>query len=74
MHPRYVLRIFIEFYIFNTRHCANYKYGRKKLHRSFLSSLVPRFQYVQILPYENEYCMQFHFNANQSHFHKGKFS
>ena len=24
--------------------------------------------------YENEFCMQFHFHANQSHFHKNVFA
>ena len=26
------------------------------------------------LSYENEFCMQFHFHANQSHFHKNGFA
>ena len=26
------------------------------------------------LSYENEFCMQFHFRANQSHFHKNGFA
>ena len=26
------------------------------------------------LSYENEFCMQFHFHANQSHFHKNSFA
>ena len=26
------------------------------------------------LSYENEFCMQFHFYANQSHFHKNDFA
>ena len=26
------------------------------------------------LSYENEFCMQFHFHANQSHFHKNDFA
>ena len=26
------------------------------------------------LSYENEFCMQFHFHANQSHFHKNGFT
>ena len=35
-------------------------------------SLVPLFQ-DENLSYENEFCMQFHFHANQSHFHKNGF-
>ena len=26
------------------------------------------------LSYENEFCMKFHFHANQSHFHKNRFA
>ena len=29
---------------------------------------------MQNLSYENEFCMQFHFHANQSHFHKNGFA
>ena len=40
-------------------------------------SLVPLFQNeskCENLSYENEFCMQFHFHANQSHFHKNDFA
>ena len=30
--------------------------------------------YVRNLSYQNEFCMQFHFHANQSHFHKNGFA
>ena len=30
--------------------------------------------YVRNLSHENEFCMQFHFNANQTHFHKNGFA
>ena len=29
---------------------------------------------MRSLSYENEFCMQFHFHANQSHFHKNGFA
>ena len=29
---------------------------------------------VRNLSYENEFCMRFHFHANQSHFHKNGFA
>ena len=29
---------------------------------------------MQNLSYDNEFCMQFHFHANQSHFHKNGFA
>ena len=29
---------------------------------------------MRILSYENEFCMQFHFHANQSYFHKNGFA
>ena len=29
---------------------------------------------MQNLSYENEFCLQFHFHANQSHFHKNGFA
>ena len=29
---------------------------------------------MQNLSYENEFCMQFHFHANQNHFHKNGFA
>ena len=46
------------------------------VYRSFPSSRVPLFQNeskCEIFPDENEFCMQFHFHANQSHFHKNGF-
>ena len=50
------------------RSCAN--------NRPFPSSPVPvsKRVYVRNLSYENEFCMQFHFLANQSHFHKNGFA
>ena len=30
--------------------------------------------YMRNLSYENEFCMQFHFHTNQSHFHKNGFA
>ena len=44
--------------------------------RPFPSSLVPLFQSeskVRNLSYENEFCTQFLFHANKSHFHKNGF-
>ena len=40
--------------------------------RPFPSFLVPLFQNESKC--ENEFCMQFHFHANQSHFHKNGFA
>ena len=36
---------------------------------------MPLFQKVSVqnLSYENEFCMQFHFHANQNNFHKNGF-
>ena len=45
--------------------------------RPFPSSLVPLFQNeskVRNLSYENEFRLQFHFHANQSHFNKNGFA
>ena len=45
--------------------------------RPFPSSLVPLFQNeykCETFSYENEFYMQFHFHANQSHFHKNGFT
>ena len=45
--------------------------GERHFHmkRSFSSSLVPLFQSESKC--KNEFCMQFNFHANQSHFHSG---
>ena len=43
----------------------------------FTSSLVPLFQNeskCETMADENAFCMQFHFHANQSHFHKNGFT
>ena len=36
----------------------------------FSCASVSKLVYVRNLSYENEFCMQFHFRANQSHIHK----
>ena len=41
---------------------------------SNLSTSIPNLFQVRNLSYENEFCMQLHFHANQSHFHKNGFA
>ena len=40
----------------------------------FSSASVSKRVYVRNLSYENEFCMQFHFHTNKSHFHENGFA
>ena len=53
---------------FGPCNCAVLQAFRRVRNRPFPSSLLPLFQNES--KSENEFCMQFHFHANQSHFHK----
>ena len=45
-----------------------------KASSEFSCASVSKRVQVRNLSYENDFCMQFHFHANQSHFHKNGFA
>ena len=48
--------------------------GPQQAISEFSCASVSKRVYVRNLSYENEFCMQFHFHANQSHSHKNSFA
>ena len=60
--------------------CENFSFLKNSLaqnNRPFPSSLMPLFENeskFQNLSFKNEFCMQFHFHASQSHFHENLFA
>ena len=59
--------------VINTTYTAD----QERYYKEFfivLKKAISEFSCARNLSYENEFCMPFHFHANQSHFHKNGFA